>query len=112
MALLIITVPTLNVSLCVDRDEQGGEKVYILEFHTLVVPVKKHVLFTIHMWRDFQKSLSIHQQQNLIFSIHLPLKMKDYVISGFRNIKTCEFLALTEKDISHLDSVSMYKGCA
>lgn len=64
------------------------------------------------MWRDFERSLSIYQQQNLMFSIQLPLQMKDYVISGFKNIKRCEFLALTKKDISHLVSVSMYKGCA
>lgn len=38
--------------------------------------------------------------------------MKNYVISGFKNTKRCEFLALTKKDISHLVSVSMYKGCA
>lgn len=64
------------------------------------------------MWRDFQKSLSIYYQQNLVFGIQLPLQMKDYVISGFKNMERCELLALTKKDISYLVPVSMYKGCA
>lgn len=31
--------------------------------------------------------------------------MKDYVISGIKNIKKCEFLALAKKDISHCFNV-------